>query len=82
MTKEELIALRKSLGLTQADMAERIGLGLRAYQSVENEGTLRRLHELAAERVALEIAVERANPMLAPVDVRREALALARMVIG
>jgi transcriptional regulator with XRE-family HTH domain len=82
MTREELIALRKSLKLTQDEMAERIGLGLRAYQGVEGGGTLRKLHALAAERVALEIAAERGDPMLAPSSIRREALQLARTITG
>ncbi|HEY8066654.1 MAG TPA: helix-turn-helix transcriptional regulator [Methylosinus sp.] len=82
MTNEELVALRKRLGLTQAEMANRMGLGHRAYQTLEAGESLRGLHVAAAERVALTVAVERGDPMLAPVEVRREALALARMVTG
>jgi transcriptional regulator with XRE-family HTH domain len=82
MTNSELVALRKLLGLTQAEMAERMGLGTRAYQSLEAGETLRTLHILAAERIALALAVERGDPMLAPVGVRREALELARSITG
>ncbi|ESZ15606.1 hypothetical protein X727_15685 [Mesorhizobium sp. L103C119B0] len=46
--------LRNDLGLTQTQMAEELGLKLRAYQEIEGgKATLRRMHILAAERVAL-----------------------------
>lgn len=35
MTAEELKKLRKKLGLTQKEMAERMGISLRAYQYKE-----------------------------------------------
>jgi len=83
MTSEELIAFRDLLGLTQTAMAERIGLGLRAYQDIEGGASkLRPIHVAAAERAGLALAVERRNPMLAPVAVRREALELARLIAG
>lgn len=83
MTPAELVALRKSLDLTQAEMAGRVGLGLRAYQDIEaGVSKLRPIHAHAAERAALTLAVERANPMLAPAAVRREALDLARLITG
>ncbi|PWB94641.1 helix-turn-helix domain-containing protein [Methylosinus sporium] len=82
MTNEELIALRKRLGLTQVEMADRMGLSTRALQVIEAGESLRGLHVAAAERVALAVAVERGDPMLAPVTIRREALELARMVTG
>lgn len=77
-----LIALRKRLGLTQVEMADRMGLSTRALQVIEASESLRGLHIAAAERVALAVAVERGDPMLAPVAIRREALELARMVTG
>lgn len=83
MTAEELIALRKSLGLTQAELGERIGLALRSIQEIESGKTpVRPSHALAAERIALALAVERKDPMLAPAAVRREALELARLIAG
>jgi transcriptional regulator with XRE-family HTH domain len=83
MTIEELVALRKRLGLTQTEMGERIGLKLRSLQEIESGKTpLRPSHALAAERVALALAVERGDPMLAPLSVRREALELARLIAG
>lgn len=83
MTKEDFVALRKSLGLTQTELGERIGLGLRALQDIEAGKTpVRPSHALAAERVALALAVERGEPMLAPIGVRREALELARLIAG
>ena len=35
MTRDELVALRKSLGLTQAEIGERIGLKLRSLLELE-----------------------------------------------
>lgn len=83
MTLNELVALRKSLGLTQTEMAGRIGLTLRGYQDVEGGvSKLRMLHIAAAERAALAVAVERGEPMLAPACIRRQALELARLITG
>lgn len=83
MTSDELKALRSSLGLTQAEMARRIGLAISAYQDIETGvRSPRDGHALAAERAALAIAVERREPMLAPANVRREALELARLLTG
>lgn len=83
MTPEELKELRKSLGLTQAEFAERIGMKVRAYADIElGVSPVRPIHVLATERVALSIAVERRNPMLAPASVRKEALELAQQIIS
>ena len=77
MTREELRSLREKLGLSQAQMAERIGIRLRAYSDLENlNRAVRDVSGLAAERVALAVAAERGDPMLAPASVRRDALAL------
>lgn len=79
----DLIDLRKSLGLTQAQMAERMGVAPRTYQDLEGErAAVRDIHMRAAERAALDIAIERGNPMLAPASVRRAALRLAQMILG
>ena len=81
MNAAELTALRRGLGLTQTEMAERMGLSMRAYQVAEaEEGEIKVRHVAAAERVALSVALERKNPMLAPAGVRREALELARLI--
>lgn len=83
MTRDDLVALRKTMGLTQTEMAERIGLTLRPYQAIEKgESTIRPVHIRAAERAALTEAVRQGNPMLAPAAVRREALDLARLITG
>ena len=83
MTVQDLVALRKTLGLTQTGMAHGIGLSLRAYQDIEaGISKLRLLHWLAAERIALAVAHERGDPMLAPASVRRQALDLARLITG
>lgn len=80
MTTEELIALRKSLGLTQAEMAEGMGLSHRAYQNVEAGPGIRKMHAVAATWVAMVVAVEKAEPMLAPAPARKIALSLANLI--
>lgn len=81
MTSEGFIALRKSLGLTQSQMGEHLGLSLRAVQDLEGGASkLKSIHVAAAERVALTIAVERRNPMLAPASIRSQALDLAEII--
>jgi transcriptional regulator with XRE-family HTH domain len=78
--KEDLINLRKELGLTQQEMADRLGMALRGYQDIEaGESKYRFIHRLAAERVALVIAVDKANPDLAPSAVRDDAIELVRL---
>ena len=64
MTAEELVALRKSLGLTQSEMAELMGMKTRAFQEIENgRSPVREIHRLAAERGALHLAAERGEPI-------------------
>jgi transcriptional regulator with XRE-family HTH domain len=78
--KDDLIELRKELGLTQQQMADELGMVLRAYQGIEaGESEYRRIHRLASERIALQIAVDRQAPMLAPGSVRKDANELVRM---
>jgi DNA-binding XRE family transcriptional regulator len=75
--KEDLIDLRNSLGLTQQEMAGHLDLALRSYQAIESgESAYRLIHRLAAERVALMIAVDTQRPMLVPASVRRDAVDL------
>jgi transcriptional regulator with XRE-family HTH domain len=79
--KEDLIELRKSLDFTQKQMAEEMGLSLRAYQAIEaGESEYRMLHRLAAERVAMMRAVDLKNPALAPLPVRQDAIALVDLL--
>jgi transcriptional regulator with XRE-family HTH domain len=78
--KGDLIALRKELGLTQQVMADRLDMAIRSYQSIESgESEYRYIHRLAAERVALAIAVDKNDPSLAPASVRQDALELVRV---
>lgn len=43
---------------------------------------MRLIHILALERLSLALAVERAEPMLAPAGIRREALDLVALIRG
>ena len=83
MTVAELMRLRRDLDLSQTEMAHGIGLSMRAYQVIEaGEGDIKTRHAMAVERLALRLAVEKRNPMLAPASVRREALDIAEMIRG
>ena len=78
--KEDLIQLRKDMGLTQQQMAHALDMALRSYQSIESgELEYRFIHRLAAERVALMIAADKKAPMLAPQTVRDDAIELVRV---
>jgi len=78
--KEDLINLRRELGLTQQEMADALDMALRSYQAIEGgESEYRFIHRLAVERVALAVAVDKKAPMLAPFAVRRDALELVRL---
>jgi DNA-binding XRE family transcriptional regulator len=75
--------LRKTLGLAQSEMAYRMGLSLRPYQQLElNPDKVRRRHIRLAESVALDRAIEKQDPKLAPANVRRKAIKLARLIVG
>jgi DNA-binding XRE family transcriptional regulator len=77
--KEDLVELRKELGLTQQEMATQLDMALRSYQAIEaGESEYRFIHRLAVERVALMIAVDKKDPMLAPPSVRQDAIELVR----
>ena len=74
---------RKALGLAQSEMANRMGLSLRPYQQLElSPDKVRRRHIRLAESVALDRAIEEEDPKLAPANVQRKAIKLARLVIG
>jgi DNA-binding XRE family transcriptional regulator len=81
-TKENLLALRKRLGLNQAEMAKEMGLGSRAYFTLEQEdGAINARHIMLAEYVALKLAVDRADPALAPeriADLAKAFVALSK----
>lgn len=77
-----LTKLRKSLGLRQSAMAERMGLSLRPYQELESEDRrVRPRHIRLAESVALDIAIEKDDLKFAPENVRKKAIKLALMLV-
>ena len=83
MTPGEAIELRKLLNLSQTELAGLLGMSKRAWQLVENGGSdLREIHILALERIALTLAIKSGRMDFAPVNVRREALELARLISG
>ena len=65
MDAADLIDLRTTLNVSQITMASRIGLSLRAFRNIENgKVRLRRVHELAIERVLIDYAIARNDPEL------------------
>lgn len=83
MNATDFEALRKQLGLTQAELGYRLGVRRQAIIDLEaGKTTLRPMHVLAIERVSLAVAIERRDPMLAVPSVRREALALVQLITG
>lgn len=73
----DLAGLRRNLDLTQTEMAARMCLSMRACQDREAAPERDKpRHSKLAEYVALEVALERKNPMLAPGSVRAMALDL------
>jgi transcriptional regulator with XRE-family HTH domain len=65
MDAMDLIDLRTSLNISQITMASRIGLSLRVFRNIENgKVRLRRVHELAIERVLIGYAIDRNDPEL------------------
>lgn len=82
---EQLRQYRIVADLTQAEMADRMGLGLSAYQDLEAGDGMKKFrtrHKLAFERASLTLAVERGDINLAVPAVRRDALDLARLIAG
>lgn len=83
MSIEELLLLRKSIGLTQPEMAEAMGLSKSAYVAVETgTATMRKIHQLAAERVALSRAAELRNPTAVPGYMLREIEAVHNAAVA
>lgn len=79
----DLVETRNRIGLTQAEMAKRMGMGLRAYQELESSPERVKLrHQMLAGLAALYVALERGDPMLAPASIRRHALDLAALIRG
>lgn len=73
MTLAEFKDLRRKLGLTQAEMAAEFGMSLRGYQGIEGgQNPVRKLHMLAAERVAIGAALKTNDPTLLPAFFRKE----------
>ncbi len=82
-TPQDLRDLREKLGLSQTQMAHEMGLGLRAYQTLEApNGNVRKLHWVAAQRVSLYVAATKGDPMMAEPTARVDALKIAKILIS
>lgn len=78
---ERLKEDRSDLGLTQSQMADELGMSLRAYQALEaGESEYRKIHQLAIERISLKLAVEQKDPTRAGLGVVDELKAYADLL--
>lgn len=86
MSAREMKQLRDWAHLTQAEMADRMGLAKSAYVDLESDDPtwkkFKPRHQLALERVSLKMAVEFGNIGFALPTVRHDALELATMIRG
>ncbi len=63
-------------------MADRMGLTLRPYQELEfGDRDLKSRHVRLAEAVALDVAIERKEWELAPLNVRHKVIKFARIML-
>ncbi len=75
-----LPALRGKLGLSPAEMAERMGLDQTNYLELEaSPEKVQRLHAMLAHLASLDVAIERGQPNLASTTMREKALAWHRL---
>lgn len=63
MNNVALKKLREKWGLSQASMAERMGVHRRWYISLEQgQKAMQRWHVLSLERISIDVAIERREP--------------------
>ena len=78
-----LVDIRERIGWSQVVMAQEMGLSLRAYQALEaGETPMRRIHQLAAERVALSAAWKQMRPDFIKGQIACELIEIARDCYG
>lgn len=82
MNGPEMLAARKLAKLSQAETAAELGISTRNYQRFEGADTVPPNIALGMERLLMRVALEKKNPMIAPVNVRSDALELAAMIKG
>lgn len=86
MSVQMMKDLRQAAGLSQTEMAERVGLGKTAYVDLEADDPdwkkFKPRHLLALERASMKLALERGDINLALPAVRRDALDLAKLILG
>lgn len=82
MNGPEMLAARKLAKLSQAETAAELGISTRNYQRFEGTDTVPSNIALGMERLLMRVALEKKNPMIAPVNVRSDALELAALIKG
>ncbi|KQS96655.1 MULTISPECIES: hypothetical protein [unclassified Rhizobium] len=79
MIAEELLLLRKAIRFTQKEMSDAMGLGINEYDALESGASrLRKIHQLAAERVAFARGADLNDPSAVPGSMLLEAYKVAK----
>lgn len=80
LTHLDLARFRSHMGMTQAEMANELGLSLRAYQDIEgNKSELRPIHVMAIERSSLRLAIRLGRADYALPLIRQDAFTYSRV---
>lgn len=84
MTPAHLLSMRKSLGLSQTEMAEELGLSLADYRNLESgRCAILRLHALAVERLAMaRVARAGGEPMALPLALLMDVIGIYSTIDG
>jgi transcriptional regulator with XRE-family HTH domain len=81
MSGEPFKDTRTRAGLTQAEMAGRLGMSLRGYQELEGGATpMREMHRLAMDMASLALANERGDYRLATATALGAAVDVYRLL--
>lgn len=82
MQPSDLVALRKTLGLTQSTMSAYLAMSLRGYQELEGgTSSINGRTVLAAERLALRIAAARGDWQIVPPAVLADVREVAALLV-
>lgn len=82
MTSAEFRSIREACELRQQDLAMMLGVSTRTVNAQEARDEVDTIYALALERIALHIGAQRGALMIAPANVRRDALGLAQAITG
>lgn len=80
-TAEQFVELRKRLGYTQSELADRLGMSLRAVQDIESgKAKVRPIHSLALDRIAIVRAAFLGDATILSEEAVQDVRALSEML--